>query len=151
MISHSGIQHKVTYLHSEQNGVVERKHRHIVKTGLTLLAQTSLPLRLWSHAFVHAVHLINKLPTVVLQGQSPYEKLFKAKTNYSQLKVFGYSCFLYLRPFNQHKLEFKSNQCTFLGYNSHKKGFKCLDSTGRIFVFRHVVFDENYFPFVAIT
>lgn len=29
---------------SEQNGLVERKHRYIVESGLTLLAQTTLPL-----------------------------------------------------------------------------------------------------------
>lgn len=30
---------------SEQNGLVERKHRNIVETGLTLLAQASLALK----------------------------------------------------------------------------------------------------------
>jgi hypothetical protein len=36
----------------------------------------------------------------------------------------------------------------FLGYSPHHLGFKCLDrSTGRIYVSRDVVFDENIFPF----
>lgn len=30
---------------SEQNGLIERKHRHVVETRLTLLAQASLPLK----------------------------------------------------------------------------------------------------------
>lgn len=152
VLSQGGIQHRVTCPHtSEQNGVADRKHRHIVESCLSLLAQASLPLKLWSHAFVHAVHLINRLPTEILQGQSPYERLFKTKPDYSQLRVFGYSCFPYLRPFNSHKLEFRSKQCTFLGYNSHQKGFKCLDSSGRLFLSRHVVFDEKSFPFVTFT
>lgn len=41
--------------------------------GLTLLAQASLPLTFWTHVFGHAVHLINRLPTPVLQQKSPYE------------------------------------------------------------------------------
>lgn len=90
-----------------------------MEIGLTFLAQASLPLRLWSHTFTYAIHLINRLPTEVLQGKSPYEKLFKAKLDYSKMKVFGCSCFPYLRPYNQYKLEFRSNQCAFLGYNSH--------------------------------
>lgn len=36
---HHDIKHRVTCPHiSQQNGVVERKHRHVVELGLTLLA-----------------------------------------------------------------------------------------------------------------
>ncbi|KAH0764298.1 hypothetical protein KY285_000169 [Solanum tuberosum] len=51
----------------EQNGVAERKHRHIVETGLTLLLHANLPLFLWVEAFVTAVFLINRLPSSVLK------------------------------------------------------------------------------------
>ncbi|XP_039065727.1 uncharacterized protein LOC120211197 [Hibiscus syriacus] len=52
----------------DQNGMVDRKHHHIVETGLTLMAQTSVPFKFWSDAFDIAVYLINRLPTKVLQG-----------------------------------------------------------------------------------
>lgn len=40
-----GINQRLTCPHtSHQNGSVERKHRHIVEIGLTLLAHVSLPL-----------------------------------------------------------------------------------------------------------
>lgn len=38
---------------SAQNGRAERKHRHIVETGLTLLEQASMPLHFWWDAFCH--------------------------------------------------------------------------------------------------
>lgn len=38
----------------QQNGVVERKHRHIVETGLTLIFHTRVPTYLWV-AFATAV------------------------------------------------------------------------------------------------
>jgi hypothetical protein len=38
------ILHKLTCAYtSEQNGISERKHRQIIETGLTLLAQSKLP------------------------------------------------------------------------------------------------------------
>jgi histone deacetylase 1/2 len=41
-----GVTHKISCPHThEQNGVVERRHRHIVETGLTLLHQSSLHLK----------------------------------------------------------------------------------------------------------
>ena len=60
----------------QQNGVVERKHRHIVETAITLLAQATLPLDFWYYACAHAVFLINRMPCKVLSMVSPYKKLY---------------------------------------------------------------------------
>jgi hypothetical protein len=39
----------------------------------------------------------------------------------------------------------------FLGYSPRHKGVKCLDiSTGRVYISRDVVFDENVFPFAQL-
>jgi hypothetical protein len=71
-----GIVHRISCPHTpQQNGLAERKHRHIVETGLTLLAQSKLPLPCWVDAFNTTMYLINRLPTSVLQYQSPYFKL----------------------------------------------------------------------------
>lgn len=146
--SQLGIQHRITYPYTlEQNRVVERKHRHVVEMGLTLLARASMPLEHWSSAFSHVVHLINRLPTPVLQRQTPYERLYKTQPDYSQLKVFGSAYYPHLRIFQQHKLQFHSQQCVFLGVCSNRKGYKCLADDGRVFVSRHVSFDETRFPF----
>ncbi|KAE8735348.1 hypothetical protein F3Y22_tig00000340pilonHSYRG00251 [Hibiscus syriacus] len=63
------------------------------------------------------------------------------------MRVFGCACFPFLRPFNQHKLDFRSRQCVFLGPSTSHHGYKCLDDNGRVFVSRHVRFDEQVFPF----
>jgi hypothetical protein len=53
-----------------------------------------------------------------------------------------------LRPYNSCKLEFRSKRCAFIGYSNLQKGYKCLDiSSGRVYITRDVVFDENIFPF----
>ncbi|KAE8677467.1 Serine carboxypeptidase-like 40 [Hibiscus syriacus] len=117
--------------------------------ALVLLAHATLPMELLSYAIIVAAQLINKLPTKVLQGLSPTEKLLGKKPNYSELKVFGCQCFPHLRPFQTHKLAFWSQPCTYLGVSPQHKGFLCLAADGKIYVSRHVVFNETMFPFVG--
>ncbi|KAL4582707.1 hypothetical protein LXL04_007266 [Taraxacum kok-saghyz] len=85
-----GISHYTTPPHTpEQNGIAKRRHRHIVETGLELLHYAGLPLTYWSHAFQTAVHLINKLPTPVLNSKTPLSTLYGTNPNYTKLKTFG--------------------------------------------------------------
>ncbi|KAL5544057.1 hypothetical protein UlMin_007841 [Ulmus minor] len=51
-LQQSGIFHRFSCLYnSAQNGRVERKHRHVVESGLALLAHASLPMKFWQYAF----------------------------------------------------------------------------------------------------
>lgn len=149
VLSSSGMLHKIYCLYiPQQNGSVERKNRHLVEVGLSLLAHSSVPQVYWSYAFQTAVFLINRLPTPVLDFKSPYSLLYGKSHMYNLLKTFGCLCFPYLRPYNDHKLQFRSKECVFLGYSSYHKGYLCLDhSSGRLFVSRHVIFNEYAFPF----
>jgi hypothetical protein len=62
-----GITHFVSCPHAhQQNGAVERKHRHIVEVGLSLLAHASMPLKFWDEPFISASYLINRLPSKVI-------------------------------------------------------------------------------------
>lgn len=132
---------------SQQNGRAERKHRHVVELGLTLLAQAKMPLYFWWEAFLTAVFLINRLPTPTIGNKSPYSPLFNKEPDYNNLKPFGCACYPCLKPYNAHKLQYHTTKCAFLGYSSSHKGFKCMNSNGRIFISRHVVFNEQDFPF----
>lgn len=52
-LKQEGMIHRIICpLIHDQNSLVERKHRHIVEVGLTLLAQASLPYKYWDHAFL---------------------------------------------------------------------------------------------------
>ena len=74
---------------SQQNGRAERKHRHIAEFGLTLLAQAKMPLHFWWEAFSTPVYLINRLPSLVTQNESPYSLLFQKKPDYNSLNPLG--------------------------------------------------------------
>lgn len=43
----------------------------------------------------------------------------------------------------------KGYKCVFLGYSESHKGYQCLSSSGRIYISRDVIFNENEFPFKA--
>ena len=111
-----------------------------------------MPPEYWVEAFNTVVFLINRLPTKVLDYLSPYEKLYKHSPDYTILRTFGCACFPYLRPYNRNKLQFRSKQCIFLGYSLNHQGYRCLDlDTGRVYLSRHVVFNEKSFPYQSLT
>ena len=56
------LRYSCPYTH-HQNGKVERKHRHLIETELTLLTQSGLPLKFWWEAFSNATYLINRTNT----------------------------------------------------------------------------------------
>uniref|UniRef100_A0A2N9HU52 Integrase catalytic domain-containing protein n=1 Tax=Fagus sylvatica TaxID=28930 RepID=A0A2N9HU52_FAGSY len=143
-----GIIHHLTCPHTpQQNGVAERKHRHLIQTTLALLSQSGLSLSYWSYAFATTSHLINKLPTPLLNMSSPWEQLHNVKPDLSYLKTFGCKCFPLLTPYNTHKLQPKTIPCIFLGYPPTTKGYLCQDPiTKRSYISRHVVFNETEFP-----
>ena len=127
--------------------MVERKHRHIVETGLTLLAQAKIPLSFWWESFHTASFLINRMPTPILNNLSPFTKLYGRKPDYHFLRTFGCSCYPFLRPYSKHKFNFYTQKCVMIGYSPIYKGYKCLDSSGKIYVARHVTFIESEFPY----
>ncbi|XP_070672688.1 retrovirus-related Pol polyprotein from transposon RE1 isoform X1 [Malus domestica] len=146
-----GILHQFSCPHTpEQNGCAERKHRHLVETARTLLVASHVPHIFWVEAFSTALYLINRLPISGLT-KSPWEPLFNHPPDYSKLKVFGCQCYPWLKPYIHSKLDAKSKSCVFLGYSLQHKGYRCLDPiTSRIYISRHVVFDEHSYPFQSL-
>ncbi|KAJ0745776.1 putative RNA-directed DNA polymerase [Helianthus annuus] len=144
-----GVVHRLSCPHtSEQNGYVERRHRHVVETGLTLLAQSNVPQRFWHFAFDTAVYLINRMPSRTNSKVSPFEQLFHHPPDFSFLRVFGCRCYPHLRAYNKHKMDFRSMPCVFLGYSTSHHGYRCLDiQSNRLYIARHVQFHEEVFPF----
>ena len=105
-----------------------------------------MPFKYWDESFRTIVFLHNKLSSPVSHGKSPLQLLFNHVTDYKALRIFGCAN-PNTRPYNNHKLAFWSVQCRFLGYSLTHKGYKCLDSSGKIFISRDVIFYEHLFPF----
>ena len=82
----------------QQNGVTERKNHHLLDVLRTLLLESSIPSMFWVEALKIATHLINRLPSQVLQMESPYFCLFAMQPSYDHLRIFGCVCFVHLPP-----------------------------------------------------
>ena len=61
----------------QQNSIVERKHGHLLDVARALMIQSNLPKIYLSYSVIHVVHIMDMLPTPVLNYSSPHEMLFK--------------------------------------------------------------------------
>ncbi|KAI0522751.1 hypothetical protein KFK09_005136 [Dendrobium nobile] len=148
-LRHHGISHQISCPYTpEQNGVAERKHRHIIETVRSLLHTAQVPYSYWPDTALTAVYLINRMPSPNTKNVSLFELLHCTKPTYNHLRVFGCACFPLTPPHTRHKLQPKSQLCVFLGYSDIYKGYKCLNlSSKKITMSRHVQFDETQFSF----
>ncbi|XP_071715209.1 uncharacterized protein [Rutidosis leptorrhynchoides] len=131
----------------QQNGIVDRKHRHLLNVARSLLFQSNLPLCYWSDCVLTATYIINRLPSSVLHGRSPFEMIYGFKPSLSHMRVFGCLCFASILN-NNDKFSSKSEKCVLLGYSNVKKGYKLLSLESNSIIFsRDVKFYETVFPF----
>ena len=76
MSSH-GIFHQSSCAYTpQQNGVAERKNRHLVETAYTLLFPHKVPQCFWGDAILAACYLINRMSSSVLHDKISNSILF---------------------------------------------------------------------------
>jgi len=67
-----GIQNKYSCSYPpQQNGVVERKNRHITKIARAMLNEKNLLNYFWSEIVTIVVYIINQTPTTAINGMTP--------------------------------------------------------------------------------
>jgi transposase InsO family protein len=116
----------------EQNGVAERKNRHIMSIVRCLLSGMHVPKSYWHMAVLTAVYLINRTPSRVLHSMAPLQILKPDCTLFFILpRVFGCTCFVQNRSPHRTKLDNKSVKCIFLGYSAMSKAYRCYDPVSR--------------------
>ena len=132
----------------QQNGVAERKNRHLLDVVCTLLFEYFVSPQFWCEFPSTTVHLINCLSSQSLNHDSPFFKLFGHKPTYFNLRTFGCICYVYL-PLQEHtKLTVESVKCVFLSYSTHHKWLVCYDpNLHRLRVSRNVIFQKDTYFF----
>nr|GEX86199.1 ribonuclease H-like domain-containing protein [Tanacetum cinerariifolium] len=132
---------------SQQNRIVERKHKHLLNVARSLLFLGGIPLNIWTKCVLTATYLINKLPTFVLNGKSYYDLVYNKPPSLKHLRSFG--CLAYASILNSHdKFRSRSEKCVHVGYLNFKKGYKLWSLDNKQIVYsRDVKFFEDIFPF----
>lgn len=90
---------------------------------------------------------MNRLPSSVVQGKSPFELLYGRQASLTHLRVIGCLCYTIVIPKGD-KFAERAKACVLMGYSTTQKGYLLLNlSTKHFFVSRDVVFKESVFPF----
>ncbi|KAL0311158.1 UNVERIFIED_CONTAM: Retrovirus-related Pol polyprotein from transposon RE2 [Sesamum angustifolium] len=112
-----GILHQTSCPYtSQQNGVAERKHRHLLDVARIIMMHMHVPKSYWGDAILTACYLINRMPSSVLNGDTPYSFLFPDTPLFEVTpRVFGCLCFVHLHSPTLDKLSPRSVKCIFLG------------------------------------
>ncbi|XP_074314693.1 uncharacterized protein LOC141649926 [Silene latifolia] len=132
----------------QQNGRVERKHRHILEKARALRFQANLPIDFWGECVLTAAYLINRTPTKLLNGRTPYELLYGHQPNFDNLRVFGCLAYAHNKQRPKDKFNERGTRCLFIGYPKHKKGWRLYNlKTRKFFESRDVIFYEHVFPY----
>jgi len=116
----------------QQNGMAERKNKHLLKVAQALSFSTKVPKYLWGEAVLTAIYLINRMPSRILKFKTPLN-VFKECFPNSRLfvdvplKIFRCIAFVNIYDHKRGKLDPKARKCIFVGYPSNQKGYKCFD------------------------
>lgn len=81
-MSSQEIIHQTCVYTPQQNGVAERKIRHLIETARTLPIHHHMPLRFWGDAILTACYLINRMSSTLLRHQSPHSILFPVQSSH---------------------------------------------------------------------
>lgn len=146
-----GIIHQKSYAYTpQQNGVAERKHKHILEVCRAIIFQGHISIKYWGHCVLVAIYLINRMPSPNLRNKSPYELLYGTAPTITHLRVLGCLCFA--KDISEtDKLKSKATTIVHMGYSHTQKGYILYDLTHHVFfVSRDVDFKEKVFPFKNI-
>ena len=81
----------------QQNGIAKRKNCHLQEVNKALMLSTNVPKYLWGEAVLTATYLINRVPSRVLNHETPLNCLKKCFPDNKQCKLasksFWVHCF----------------------------------------------------------
>ena len=114
--------------------------RHLLNVTRSLLHHHHVPKYFWGEAVLTTAHLINRIPSKILNNQSPIQSLSSHFPDFGMhtslpLKVFGCVSFVHVHKQYRDKFDPRALRCIFLGYSNTQKGYKCYHPPSRKFFY----------------
>jgi transposase InsO family protein len=104
----------------EQNGLAERSNRTVVEMARCLRVQSGLGKELWAEACYTAVHILNRVPSRVIDGDTPHHRLLGKHARLDHFKAFG--CKAYVQVYDRYrKMDDKAWRGIMIGYDEHNR------------------------------
>ena len=97
----------------QQNGIVERMNRTLNERARSMRLHAGLPKFFWADAISTAAYLINRGPSVPLNGELPEEAWTGKEVTLLHLRVFGCVSYVHVDSNDRDKLDPKSRKCFF--------------------------------------
>lgn len=140
-----GMERQLTVSYTpQQNGVAERRNRTIVEMAKSMIHDKGMPQQFWGEAVNTAVYLMNRHPTVAVEGKTPFEAWCGRKPSVNHLRVFGSICYAHIPKELRQKLDESSEKCIFVGYSSQTKGYRLYNlKKKKVIICRDVLFSEK--------
>ena len=147
MASHSILHQTSCDYTPHQNGVVERRNRHLIETTRTFLIYGEIPEHFWGDAILTTCYLINHMPSSVLKNTIHHSIIFPHEPFHPlPLRVFGSTCFVHNFNPGLDKLSPRSHKCVFLGFTRSQKGYKSFSLfLNRYFVSADVTYEFSLY------
>ena len=117
------------------------------KKGTSMLHNAGVCLGFWEQAVMTAVYIYNRTPIHSTKWRTPYELWYGTVPDVAHFKVFGCQAYFHVPEHNWHKLDPKSKEAMFVGYEPDTKGYTLWDRHSQSFIIsQDVTFDEEIFP-----
>ena len=115
---------------TQQNGVVERKNRVLMKMARAMLNEKNISQVFWVDIMSTACYISNRAYIRKKLDKTPYELYKGRKPNIAHLHIFGWKFFVHNNgKENLRKFDPKSDEGIFLGYSNRSKAYKFITKT----------------------
>ncbi|GJX99228.1 retrotransposon protein, putative, ty1-copia subclass [Tanacetum coccineum] len=141
---HKIIAHRTPPYTPQHNEVSERRNRTLLDMVQSMMSQTTLPKSFWDYALETATHILNMVPTKMVE-KTPYEVWHGQAPKLSYLKVWGCEVLVKRDTLTKpNKLEPRPIKYIFLGYPKETMGYSFYyPPENKVLVDRNTEFLEN--------